>query len=310
MNILKMMIFFIFTIFLSSIVNSQVYKTKEAQLLINKYESNYSNNELDKLRAIYKKHIRSADFETGIIERNIPYGNHLLQKIDIHHNHNHLEKSPVIIFIHGGAFVRGDKSDTEIFDNVLNYFARHNFTGINANYRLAPDFKWPSGAIDIGKILMWVKTNRDDYNLDEKNIFLIGHSAGAAHVATYSLNEELQINDGIDGVKGSILLSGVYKNSSEASKINYYGSNQQNMPFNNIAGRQIPLFVIDAEFDKLNTQKESIKFVDEICKIQNKCPQHKQILGHNHYSMMYHFNTEDDSIANDILIFLNSKLKH
>ena len=249
MNILKMMIFFIFTIFLSSIVNSQVYKTDEAQLLINKYESNYSNNELDKLRAIYKKHIRSADFETGIIERNIPYGNHLLQKIDIHHNHNHIEKSPVIIFIHGGAFVRGDKSDTEIFDNVLNYFARHNFTGINANYRLAPDFKWPSGAIDIGKILMWIKTNRDDYNLDEKNIFLMGHSAGAAHVATYSLNEELQINDGIDGVKGAIL-------------------------------------------------------------IQNKCPQHKQILGHNHYSMMYHFNTEDDSIANDILIFLKSKLKH
>ena len=81
------------------------------------------------------------------------------------------------------------------------------------------------------------------------------------------------------------------------------------MPFNNITGRQIPLFVIDSEFDKLNTQKESIKFIDEICKIQNKCPQHKQILGHNHYSMMYHFNTEDDSIANDILIFLNSKLK-
>ena len=67
--------------------------------------------------------------------------------------------------------------------------------------------------------------------------------------------------------------------------------------------------ITDSEFDKLNTQKESIKFIDEICKIQNKCPQHKQILGHNHYSMMYHFNTEDDSIANDILIFLNSKLK-
>ena len=77
------MIFFISIIFLSSIVNSQVYKTEQAQLLINKYESNYSNNELDKLRAIYKKHIRSADFETGLIERNISYGKHPLQKIDI-----------------------------------------------------------------------------------------------------------------------------------------------------------------------------------------------------------------------------------
>ena len=39
-------------------VNSQVYKTEEAQLLIDKFESNYSNNELGKLRAIYKKNIR------------------------------------------------------------------------------------------------------------------------------------------------------------------------------------------------------------------------------------------------------------
>ena len=32
---------------------------------------------------------------------------------------------------------------------------------------------------------------------------------------------------------------------------------------------------------------------------------HKQVAGHNHYSLMYHFNTADDSVASDIMTFIS-----
>ena len=67
--------------------------------------------------------------------------------------------------------------------------------------------------------------------------------------------------------------------------------------------------ITDAEYDKLNTQLESIILIKEICRIHDKCPHHKQIPLHNHYSMMYHFNTLDNSIAGDILVFMRNNIK-
>jgi acetyl esterase/lipase len=47
---------------------------------------------------------------------------------------------PVVLFVHGGAFVRGDKDVTgEVYANVCYYFARHGYLGVNVEYRLAPD---------------------------------------------------------------------------------------------------------------------------------------------------------------------------
>ena len=69
------------------------------------------------------------------------------------------------------------------------------------------------------------------------------------------------------------------------------------------------IFSEQAEYDKLNTQLESIILIKEICRIHDKCPHHKQIPLHNHYSMMYHFNTLDNSIAEDILVFMRNNIK-
>ena len=291
-------------------ISATTEKTPISKAVIDEFKSNFSSEDIGKLRTIYKKYLLQANYPIGDIERDVSYGDHPLQKLDIHHNQSKNDNSPVIIFIHGGAFVRGDKSDHAIFDNVLNYFTRNGITGVNANYRLAPAYMWPSGSQDVAKIIEWVRSNAKSLNIDKNNIFLMGHSAGAAHVATYSFNEKLQVDNGNDGVKGSILLSGIYANVSSTSKENYYGFDKNNLPINFIDGRSIPLFIIDAEYDKTSTQIEAIELILKLCQIQTICPNHKQIPGHNHYSMMYHFNTHDDSIARDILDFINNKKVH
>jgi len=289
---------------------SATSNTIQAKSLIDQYGARFSEINIGLLRDIYKNHLNEANYPIPNIIRDIPYGKHPLQALDLHlPKSKNSEKLPVILFVHGGAFIKGDKSDHIIFDNVLNFFTRSNFIGVNINYRLAPEHKWPSGAIDIADSLKWIHDNADIYNIDEDKIFLMGHSAGAAHVASYTFDESLQLHDGNDGVIGSILMSGVYSNVSEKSKTVYYGSNKNNIPINHLEGRFIPLFIIDAEFDKLTMQMEAINLLQKVCRRDNLCPHHKQIPGHNHYSMMYHFNTLDDSIATDILYFMKKYIQ-
>jgi len=283
--------------------------TPEARAEIEKYGNTYSGTQIPELRAIYKKHLTEAGNETSDVVRDLSYGPHERHLLDVLQPKNPTNAAmPILVFIHGGAFVRGNKSDGVLFDNVLNYFTSRGVLGINATYRLAPEYSWPAGADDIRGVVRWIRDNARKYGGDPDRIFLMGHSAGAAHVAAYTFNEALQLDDGVDGVVGSILMSGTYEKREGEFTHPYYGDDaslwDDRFPINHIEGRQIPLFVINAEYDRTAMAKESIALIQAICDRDDRCPQHKQIPGHNHYSMMYHINTADDSIAGDIYEFI------
>ena len=71
------------------------------------------------------------------VTRDIAYGSDARQVLDVY-RHRDASSAPILIFVHGGAFVRGDKDiDGEVYANVLYYFARHGFIGLNMEYRRA-----------------------------------------------------------------------------------------------------------------------------------------------------------------------------
>ncbi len=59
---------------------------------------------------------------------------------------------PVLIFVHGGGFVRGNKRapGSPFYDNIMLWAARNGMVGVNMTYRLAPQSPWPAGAEDVG----------------------------------------------------------------------------------------------------------------------------------------------------------------
>jgi acetyl esterase/lipase len=61
----------------------------------------------------------------------------------------------------------------------------HGLIGVTINYRLAPQYPWPSGVEDLTQVVAWLKDHIAEYGGDPARIFLWGHSAGAAHVADY-----------------------------------------------------------------------------------------------------------------------------
>ena len=169
--------------------------------------------------------------KSGIeVTRGHAYGAHPRQVLDIFRPAR-ARRAPVVVFMHGGAFVRGDKRVTdEVYDNVLYWFARYGYIGVNIEYRLAPEARWPAGADDLAASIAWVKANIASRGGDADSIFVIGHSAGGTHVASHAYDPATGYL-GRD-VKGLVLISARVKadvlpeNPNAAGVRAYFGADE------------------------------------------------------------------------------------
>lgn len=100
------------------------------------------------------------------------------QAIDLHPS-SATGAAPVVLFVHGGGWRRGDKRMV----NALPAWAeRHGFLLASCNYRLAPDVDAGGCAEDVAAAVFWLIGNAANHGGDPKRVFIVGHSAGA-HLA-------------------------------------------------------------------------------------------------------------------------------
>lgn len=117
--------------------------------------------------------------------KDIPYGEFGdWNLLDLYMPKGAVHKLPVIISIHGGAFVYGQK---ETYKFYLMNLAQRGFAVVNFNYRLAPEYKFPAVLEDTDAVIHWVLNNAAKYNLDAESIFFVGDSAGATYAALYAI---------------------------------------------------------------------------------------------------------------------------
>ena len=139
----------------------------------------------DNLRSNFKKgdDIRDEGLTTpeDVIRFNdIPYGT---EKLDLYKPKDAEGKLPVIISVHGGGWVYGDKERYQYYCLSL---AERGFSVVNFTYRLAPEAKFPAALEDTNLVARWVLENADEYSLDTNNIFAVGDSAGAHYLSLYA----------------------------------------------------------------------------------------------------------------------------
>jgi acetyl esterase/lipase len=104
------------------------------------------------------------------------------QEVDIHRSpHPGPGPRPVIVWLHGGGWSAGDKSDP-LPPNVLRQLDR-GWDVVNANYRLAPWSRFPVPLLDAKSAVRWVKASAADRGWDPSRVVVAGHSAGG-HLAT------------------------------------------------------------------------------------------------------------------------------
>lgn len=107
--------------------------------------------------------------------------NNIPLTLDIYKARKQLPKgSPVILYVHGGAWIYGDKSIPSILSPVLDTFRDEGFTIISVDYELMkPGISFGKLTSDVKDAVRWIYKNKDVYNFDTNEIGLLGVSSGA-----------------------------------------------------------------------------------------------------------------------------------
>ena len=113
----------------------------------------------------------------------IHYGAKKEQVLDVYRPANEEGLLPVIVSVHGGGWVYGDK---ELYQWYCMNLAQRGFAVVNFTYRLAPKYKFPSGIEDTIMVFHWIWENAQIYGFDLKNLFAVGDSAGAHMLSVYA----------------------------------------------------------------------------------------------------------------------------
>lgn len=96
-------------------------------------------------------------------------------KLDIYHLKKMVQNSPLIIFVHGGAWKKGDKHD---YLRYLVDYARKGYVTATVQYRFTPKVTYPEMIQDVEDAIRWLKKNASDYYIDNSKVATVGGSAG------------------------------------------------------------------------------------------------------------------------------------
>jgi len=246
------------------------------------------------------------------VTRELPYAAHARQRLDVFCPDG-ARDADVVVFVHGGAFVRGDKRATpEVYDNVLYWFARQGCVGFNIEYRLAPESQYPGGATDVALAMAWVRAHAREHGGNAGRIFLIGHSAGATHAATYACDPVVRPAEGLS-LAGLVLISGRLRadvrpdNPNAAAVRAYFGYDESlyeaRSPVTYAAKLDVPVFIAVAEHENPLLDVYGAEFLHRVSAARGRAPRFTRLTGHNHISIVAHFNTEEEDLGREILEF-------
>jgi acetyl esterase/lipase len=98
------------------------------------------------------------------------------QKLDIYLPNEGEGPFPVIVAIHGGGFMRGDKTGPDIAPMLEG--VNRGYAVVSVNYRLSGEAIFPAAISDVKAAIRYVKANAEEYNLDPEKVAAWGGSAG------------------------------------------------------------------------------------------------------------------------------------
>jgi acetyl esterase/lipase len=117
---------------------------------------------------------------------NIPYANDTLKKhlLDIYLPPDAKSNTPLIVWIHGGAWMLNDKyADMGYMKNTIKGFIDSGYALASIDYRYSTQAIFPAQIQDCNEAVEFLYQHAEQYKLDKNRIALIGFSAGG-HLAS------------------------------------------------------------------------------------------------------------------------------
>ena len=249
-----------------------------------------------------------ANAEAAEVTRDLAYGTDPRHRFDWFRPMEHRSQSApkVLLFVHGGGFVGGDKTepDSPLYDNIGIWAAAHGLHAATITYRLAPQHPWPAGGEDVRRAVEAVAAHAEKRLGTAPRIYLMGHSAGAVHAAA-----SVTLQQSPDAVAGCILISGFYDNTVGKPNPAYFGERperyQAQSSLQALSRSALPLFLAVAELDPLSLHAHAVAVMKGRIDSGHAAPQFVVLDGNNHFSPVLLLNSRVDSFGPRLLEFIS-----
>lgn len=106
--------------------------------------------------------------------------------------------SPIVVVFHPGGFISGDKHPC--LQKFIDKMLARGVAVACANYRLAPQARYPAQMIDGGRALQWIRHNHAQFGIDSDRVSVMGLSAGGAIALWLAFNQDLADANSADPV--------------------------------------------------------------------------------------------------------------
>lgn len=197
----------------------------------------------------------------------IAYADGPRHRLDVYAPEARGEAAPVVYFIYGGGWNRGERSDYQFVGRAL---AARGFVVVIADYRLVPEVTYPGFLEDNANALKWVQDNIAQYGGDPNRLFLAGHSAGAYNAVMLALDPSFLRDYGVTmPILGVAALSGPYDfYPFEYGEVqNAFGAApnpQGTQPINLVTSATPPMYLATGTTDPIVRMQNTERFAQKL----------------------------------------------
>ena len=217
------------------------------------------------------------------IEKNLIYANINERNLhmDIIKPQNVDGKLPVVIFIHGGGWVWGNKKD--MWEEAAE-LASKGFITATVEYRLARERIYPAAVDDLKAAVRWLRSNANKYDIQSNKIGVVGRSAGGHLASLLGVTSEKKYFGELIGpsdpsaeiqsvvtMSGVVDMTGLYPRDPFAPSV-FLGYSlieapelyQKASPVNHVGNKSAPFLFIHGTKDHLGSHDEVINMANKL----------------------------------------------
>jgi acetyl esterase/lipase len=140
------------------------------------------------------------------VERDISYGPDPKQRYDVYRRAGSERAAPVIVMVHGGAWMYGDKASGGIVNNKVARWVPKGYVFVSVNYPLSPQANPVEQARNVAKAMAQIQSTASSWGGDPDRVLLMGHSSGAHLVALIAASPAIAEEAGVKPWLGTVAL--------------------------------------------------------------------------------------------------------
>ncbi|MEO6884877.1 MAG: alpha/beta hydrolase [Jatrophihabitantaceae bacterium] len=225
-------------------------------------------------------------------------------ELDVYHHRDTPPGAPVLLQIHGGGWVIGQKEQQGI--PLMMHMAARGWVCVAVNYPLSPRNRWPAHLIAIKRAIGWIRKHAVEYGGDPSFLAVTGGSAGGHLAAMVALTpDDKSLQPGFEGVDTSVQACvphyGMYDFTGESGRkytqrradtllrryimavdARYPDDYRSASPLSRITADAPPFFVLHGSNDTLVPVPDAREFVEKLRSVSHNPVVYAELAGAQH----------------------------